>query len=474
MTAHHRHAVSVGFVSLGCAKNLVDAQVMAGTLLEEGLSLAPSPDEADVVVVNTCSFIQDARDESYGAIAAACRRKAEGGCRAVIVTGCLPQRYAAELPSQLPDVDAFVGVDALDRIASIIRRVVDSGTKATDVSARAIRLFEPRRPGLVFTGGPYAYIKIAEGCNHGCAFCAIPGIRGRHRSRPADAIVQEAEQILSRGFREVNLISQDTTAYGRDLGEGASLPQLLRSLGAVVQRSWIRILYGFPTGVDDRLLEAMADTPQVCHYLDVPIQHSHPEILRAMRRGGTAPAVRALPVRARAHMSDVALRTTCLVGFPGETEEHFRDLLDFVIESRFDHVGVFVFSPEQGTPAVDLPNRPPSEVAEERRARLMAAQQQVVAARHASLTGRADELLLEAPADKRGRAWTGRTRRLAPEVDGVVRVKRVPDDARPGDFLRIRYTGSLDYDMLATCLGRCDSPPKEHGRQSSGAVSPGG
>jgi ribosomal protein S12 methylthiotransferase len=307
-------------------------------------------------------------------------------------------------------------------------------------------------PALRFTGGPFAYLKIAEGCNHRCSFCAIPGIRGRYRSRPAASIVHEAEQLLQHGVRELNLISQDTTAYGLDLRNGSSLAGLLRDLDGIGGKFWIRLLYGYPSGVSGELLEAMSAT-KVCHYLDVPIQHSHPRILKAMRRAGTVRPVHRMADRVRRALPDVALRTTCLVGFPGETEEHFEHLLDFVGRTRFDHLGAFVFSPEEHTRAFDLPDRRDREIAEERRGRLLSLQREIVKAKAAALLGRETEILLERKVPGAPVTWAGRSRRSAPEVDGVVLVTRVPRDAAPGDFIRVRYTARAGYDMRAVAVG---------------------
>jgi len=443
---------SVGLVSLGCAKNLVDSQIMAGVLLADDLTLAASPEEADVVLVNTCAFIEPAREESVDAILSACRLKAEGRCRAVVVTGCLPQRYREALRKSLPEVNAFLGLDELDQIGDVVQRALRGEHGILRVSARARRLFDPGRAGVVLTRGPYAYLKIAEGCNHRCAFCAIPMIRGAHRSRPLRSIVREAEQLLEHGIRELDLVSQDVTAYGCDIENGPGLPELLRALGRIGGRFWIRLLYGHPSRLTDRLLDTMAEIPQVCHYLDVPIQHSHPDVLRAMRRAGTVKHVHGMADRIRNVLPDAVLRTTCLVGFPGEKREHFVHLLAFLRETRFDHVGVFVYSPEEHTSAFDLPGRPRRATARRRRRRLMLAQRKIVDRNAAGLIGtRTDALLERRRSDGKG-GWIARSPRFAPEVDGEIFVGRVPAARKAGDFIRIRYTAQAGYDMRAIAL----------------------
>jgi ribosomal protein S12 methylthiotransferase len=456
---------TVGFVTLGCAKNLVDAQVMAGVLLAEGLRLAPSPEEADVVVVNTCAFIAAARAEAAEAIRRACRHKAAGGCRAVIVSGCLPQRGRERLAAEFPDVDAFVGVDGLERIAAVARQVLAGQRGLVHVPAGPPRrLFRPRLPALRFSGGPFAYLKIAEGCNHACAFCAIPGIRGRFRSRGTGELVAEARRLLDTGCRELDLIAQDTTAYGDDRRDGACLPGLLRRLDALEGDFWIRLLYGYPSRVTDELLAALAGSRHALPYLDVPVQHSHPDVLRAMQRAETRRAVIEGPARWRRAVPGLVLRTTCLVGFPGETEAHFRHLLEYAAATRFDHLGVFAYSPEEGTAAFGRP-APPPEVAAERRDRLLALQRGIVAARRRELRGREDTALLLGPAsgvrtpDPGPRPlWLARLPRQAPDVDGLTRVAGVPPGAKPGDFLPIRLTGGHGYDLRAAATPRRPLP----------------
>jgi ribosomal protein S12 methylthiotransferase len=440
----------VGFVSLGCAKNLVDSQVMAGELLADDLRLAPSPERADVLVVNTCAFIEPARREAAEAIGRACAHKAAGGCRAVIVTGCLPQRDRRGVRRDFPGVDAVLGVDELDRLPAVVRQLA-RGRRGPDGPAPTApsRLFRPRLPALRFTGGPFAYLKIAEGCDHACAFCAIPAIRGRFRSRPLGELVGEARALLDSGVRELNLIAQDTTSYGRDRRGGPDLADLVDAFDGLGGTFWIRLLYGYPSRVSDRLLAALARSRHALPYFDLPIQHSHPDILRAMRRADTIAVLPGLAGRLRRAWPGAVLRTTCLVGFPGETEAHVDHLLTFLTVSRFDHVGVFVYSREAGT-AAGRRQAPAAAVAEARRERVLTLQSALVRERSYDLAGREETALLLAP-PRRGARWTARLVRQAPEVDGLTRVAGVPAAARAGDFARVRLLGcrGIDNDAVA-------------------------
>ena len=501
-----RRPPSVGFVSLGCAKNLVDLQVMAGRIVRAGLRLAPSAEKADVILVNTCAFIESAREEAAENIVWACERKKAGKCRAVVVAGCLPQRYADRMAEAFPDVDAILGVDDLARAGDVVLAAVggehhievqrppsndaqEETSSLLDAVSRAKphRVFDPDEPGLVLSGGPFAYLKIAEGCFHACAFCAIPGIRGKFRSRPIESIVAEARALVADGYHELDLVAQDVTAYGRDIpaarpevgpcrgcglpAAAASLPTcaaapsrgcaaapsrpslvtLLHELDKIPGDFRIRLLYGYPATVTDELLHWMAESPRACRYLDIPVQHSHPDVLRAMRRAETIDAVATLAERARRLVPGITLRTTLLVGFPGETEEHFKHLLDYVRASEFEHLGVFAFSPEEGTPAYDMGDEPDAETAERRRDELMRLQQDISRRRLAALVGRDDVVLLEAPSPENGKGvWTGRSSAQAPDdIDGVTYVFGVPASAQPGDLLPVRYTGSDEYDLIA-------------------------
>ena len=444
----------VGLVSLGCSKNLVDTQVMCGVLLTEGVELAPSPDEADVVLINTCAFIQAARDEADAEIRRAIGLKRDGKIGAVVVAGCLPQRYGAGLAETYPEVDAWLGVDRLEEIADIVKRVGRQGLARkralVAVDTPATCLFEPRVPSLSLAGGPFAYLKIAEGCSHACAYCAIPGIRGRLRSRRVADIVEEAKVLRQVGVRELDIVAQDVTAYGRDRRGSPRLPALLRALDGLGGRYWTRILYGYPSLVDDALLEAFASSKHLCRYIDIPVQHSHPDILRAMRRADTIPFVEALPERLRRACPGIAIRTTCLVGFPGETEEHFRHLCDYVRQARFDALGVFAFSCEEGTAAAAMEGQAPAEVAEARRDKLMRIQRRVQRESRKARVGKKTQALLLRPSS--GGRWEARTEWQAPDVDGVTLVSGCSPKAKAGDFLRVEITGVRGYDTTAAAM----------------------
>jgi len=443
-------SVSVGFVSLGCSKNLVDSQVMAGYLKDGAIALAPTPEEADVILVNTCAFIEAAREEAAEAILSACSHKRKGRCRAVVVTGCMVQRYKEQLARVFPDVNAFLGVDELEQIAAVVRRVA-AGERCGVLAGPGapVKVYNPVYPTLLFTGGPFAYLKIADGCNHRCAYCAIPDIRGSYRSRPAVDLVKEAAGMVRAGVREINLISQDSLHYGRDLEGEPTLAELMRRIDVLEGDFRFRVLYGYPAGVTEEVLDVLNTARHVCKYLDLPVQHSHPEILRAMNRGLAVEATRDLASCLRQAVPGVVLRTTCLVGFPHETEEHFEHLMDYVEQSKFDHLGVFAFSPEEGTPAFKMSGVPDPEVAEERCRRLMALQKRIVREHVKELKGTQDTALL---LRQEGEVWVARLPRQAPEVDGETRVAGVARQAKVGDFVRVEITGGKGYDLSARAV----------------------
>lgn len=451
--------VTVGLVSLGCAKNMVDLQVMGGTLLRDGLELAPNPDEADVILVNTCAFILDARKEADAEIRRACSLKRAGKAKFVVASGCLPQRYGQELVAKYPDVDGWIGIDHIHEITDVIlglfaRRDASAAKPAAPevrVSKDRNTLYEPPLPELALTGGVHAFLKIAEGCNHACAYCAIPGIRGKLRSRYPKDILAEARALVRAGYRELDVVGQDVTAYGRDLRDGTSLATLLRSLDRMRGTFWIRLLYGYPSLLGADLLDAIAASRHVCRYIDVPIQHSHPDILRAMRRADTIRHVAGLPDRLRAAVPGIALRTTCLVGFPGETDEHFEHLLDYVKRARFDQLGVFCFSPEEGTAAFGMADAVPHAVAVRRRDRLLRAQRAIVDEKLAALEGtEAEALVCETHGDGTGVA---RTAFQAPDVDGRTLLSGLPAEIAPGEIVKVAFEGRDGYDLVGRFLG---------------------
>lgn len=437
---------AIGIISLGCAKNLVDTEHMSARLSAAGYRFTSDISAAGILWVNTCAFINDARRESIDAILEAASMKQHGACRFLLVTGCLTQRYRAELPDSLPEVDAFLGLDQLDEIVNVLAnwREGKHDRRHPSLPTAAERLYNPPPKRPVLTGGPYAYVKISEGCNHRCAFCAIPGIRGKARSRSVASIRAETETLLESGIREINLVAQDSTAYGRDRKDDANLSKLLRELGHIGGDFWMRILYGYPTFVTTELLQTMAETPQVCRYLDVPIQHRDPGVLTKMGRAGTIKAVAQLASRARAIMPDITLRTTCLVGHPGESRTAFENLRQFLADTQFDHLGVFVYSPEEGTRSLKTKPGVSITTAQRRRDHLLREQQGRVAQRLEKLIGQTDRILVETTV-------TGRSAGQAPEVDGVTRLRGAPA-AAAGRMVDARYQAFDGYDLTATIL----------------------
>ena len=445
---------TVGFISLGCAKNLVDSQVMAGYLKAGRVTFAASPETADIILVNTCAFIEAAREEAAEAILSACAHKANGACQAVIVTGCMVQRYKKRLVNAFPDVDAFLGIDELERVGEVVERIAacmecgdSSPLLKVAINRRTpYKLYTPPYPTLLFTGGPFAYLKIADGCDHRCAYCAIPLIRGKFRSRKIDDLVSEARSMVSAGVREINLVSQDSLMYGADWAKKPQIAELVRRLDEMDGAFWLRVLYGYPSGVTDEILDVLNTSRHLCNYLDLPIQHSHPEILKAMNRSPAIQATSGLAVRLRAAVPGIVLRTTCLVGFPGETEAHFEHLLETLAESAFDHVGVFAYSPEEGTAAFGRSTAAPLHVAEERCARVMAVQKKIVAARMKSLIGKTDTALLLRK--MKPDVWLARLPRQAPDVDGETHVTGGGTAVKAGDFVNVRITGHKGVDVI--------------------------
>lgn len=428
--------IKVGLISLGCPKNLVDSEVMLGALVQDGFAVTGELRDAEVIIVNTCGFIQPAKQESIDAALRANELRQTGRCRALIMAGCLPQRYPNELAAELREVDAFVGLNEVPRIAEVVRQTLSRKPRPRLYHSGPARyLLDAATPRLRLTPPHYAYVKIADGCNHPCSFCSIPRIRGRYRSRSLEDVLAEVRRLVANGVREINLISQDTTLYGHDIG--VSLPSLLRRLQDLPGDFWVRILYTHPAHWTDELIRTMAACDKVCRYADIPLQHINDTVLAAMRRRTTGQQIRVLLARLREAIPDIAIRTTFLVGFPGETEQQFAELLDFVREARFTRLGVFAFSPEDGTAAARLPAQVPPRERQRRRRQLMAVQQAVSRELLKGNIGATMRVLM----DSNGQ---GRSAMDAPEIDGKVFVRGA---ARAGEFVTVRITGATEYDL---------------------------
>jgi len=445
---------AVGFVSLGCSKNLVDSEVMLGHLDRAGCTLVTDPAEADVIVVNTCAFVESAREESIQAILEAARFKETGHLRRLVVAGCLVQRSAGELAASLPEVDAFIGLDELHRVSAAVglegRDGAPSGGLPVVPAGESTFLYDHTTPRRRATAPWTAFVKIAEGCDHTCSFCAIPSFRGEFRSRRLGSILREAGDLAESGVRELNLIAQDSSHFGRDLGIEDGLARLLLGLDEIDALRWIRLHYLYPNTITTSLIDAMARLPRVVKYVDLPLQHAHPDTLRRMRRGGSARSSRELLDRFRSAMPDVALRTTLIVGFPGETDEEFGALLRFVEEERFHHLGVFPYSHEEGTSAGSLADDVAPAVKEERRCRLMEAQQRVALEHGAGMIGRIVEVLVEGAHPETEHLLVGRMSTQAPDVDGVILLNE--GTAAPGEFVRVEITDLAGYDLVGRIL----------------------
>ena len=457
-------SATVQMVNLGCAKNLVDSEEMLGVLARDGYQLEGVDKRADVVVINTCGFIESAKQESIDSILQALERKKRGDVCKVIVAGCLSQRYGAELATELPEVDAFLGAGQMSEISQVVGDLLPNTQHPTPDAVLFRVNDKPHHrwvdvPTRVRSTAPWtAYLKISEGCDHKCTFCAIPSFRGRHASKPMERILEEAEMLAGQGVKEINLIAQDSTQYGYDLYRRAMLPSLLRDLSKVDGIRWIRLFYCYPSRVNRGIIEAIATTPKVCQYIDMPLQHADDEVLRAMRRPMSGDAYLRLIREFRAASPDVAIRTTFIVGFPGETDAHFSNLEQFVETAQFDRVGVFEYSVEDGTPSADLPNRVPARVKRARKDRLMRLQQQISLERNRRWVGRELEVLVESVTDdgkrktENGKRKTasgviGRSFRDAPEIDGQVYLRE--SSAKPGEFVMARVTDARHYDLIA-------------------------
>jgi len=436
----------VGVVSLGCAKNLVDTEVMLGHLAGDGWEFVHDPAEADVIVVNTCSFIGPAREESIQAILEAAEHKKNGSAQRLVVAGCMVQRYPEELRENLDEVDAFVNLDELHRIGERVESD-PALAMATPTPTASSFLYDDLTPRRLATPPWTAYVKIAEGCDHTCSFCPIPGFRGRFRSRPSESIFREARRLAAGGVREINLIAQDSSHYGRDLDPREDLVTLLEGLDRIEALRWVRLHYLYPNTITDSLVEAMARARRVVKYVDLPLQHAHPDVLHRMRRGGSAESHLHLLSKFRQSMPSVALRSTFIVGFPGETDAEFQALLDFVNEVRFHHLGAFTYSHEEGTGAHEtFEDDVPEPVKQDRLERLMACQQRIAFERSREMVGRQVEVLVEGAHAETEHLLVGRMSTQAPDVDGQVLIN--DGTAKPGEFVQVELTDTAGYDLV--------------------------
>jgi ribosomal protein S12 methylthiotransferase len=441
---------AVHLISLGCPKNTADSELMLGALVRAGFEVTMDPRQAQVLLVNTCAFIEPAKKESIDAILAAAEVKKNSTGKRLVVAGCLSQRYGSELREQFPEVDIFVGTGDFLDLPELLRRSERPELRPIPYAGAAHLLPSAEAP-RIRTGDPFsAYLKVSEGCDHRCAFCIIPKIRGRHESRPLDDLVEEARRLAAGGVREINLIAQDLTAYGRDLTPRASLAALLHRLAAIDGVQWIRLLYCYPNFVTDELLAAIAGLDRVVKYIDMPLQHADDAILRAMKRERSADALRSLLGRIREAIPEIALRTSFIVGFPGETDAAFANLVDFVREQQFDRVGVFTYSREENTAAYELADQVPEAVKRRRRAELMELAAEISLTKNRGLVGREIEVMVEGAAPGRATRLRARTSAQAPEIDGMVLLS---GEAEPGEIVRARIERASTYDLHARITG---------------------
>ncbi len=432
------------FISLGCDKNLVDSEVMLGMLAQKGYTFTDDEEEAEVVVVNTCCFINDAKEESINTLLEMAERKKSGQVKALVAAGCLAQRYQKEIQEEIEEVDAVIGTAAIDRIAETVEEVLAG--RGTNRILPLDGELAGNRKRLITTGGHYAYLKIAEGCDKHCTYCIIPQVRGHYRSVPMEQLVEEARKLAEGGVKELILVAQETTLYGKDLYGEKKLPELLRRLCAVPQLYWIRILYCYPEELTEELIQVIKEEKKICHYLDIPIQHGSDRILRRMGRKTDSGEIRRMVSRLRQEIPDICLRTTFITGFPGETEEDFEALLDFTEEMEFDRLGVFPYSQEEDTPAAEMEEQIEEEVKEERRNAVMELQQEIAYRMAEEMAGKELFAMIEGKvADEE--AYVARTYKDAPNVDGYLFIN-TDRTLMSGDFVKVRLTGAYEYDLI--------------------------
>ena len=436
------------FISLGCDKNLVDSEVMLGLLDSKGYQIVDDETEADIIVVNTCCFIHDAKEESIQTILEMAEYKTEGKLKALIVTGCLAQRYQQEIIDEIPEVDAVLGTTSYDKIVEAIEEALEGNGHVTLADTDALPLVDTKR--LVTTGGHFAYLKIAEGCDKHCTYCIIPKLRGNFRSVPMERLIKEAEDLAEQGVKELILVAQETTLYGKDIYGEKSLHKLLRELCKVDGIQWIRVLYCYPEEIYDELIQTIKEEKKICKYLDLPIQHASDGILKRMGRRTSKQQLIDLVNKLREEIPDITLRTTLITGFPGETEEQHEELMEFVDTMEFDRLGVFTYSPEEDTPAANMPDQIDEEVKLDRQAELMELQQDIAFEQAENMIGREVLVMIEGKvADEN--AYVGRTYKDAPNVDGFIFIN-TDEELMSGDFAMVKVTGALEYDLIGELM----------------------
>ena len=442
----------IGFISLGCPKNLVDSEVMMGQLKQKGFEITADAAEADTVVVNTCGFIESAKKESIDAILEAARLKVDGKATRLVVAGCLVERYRDELSAGMPEVDAFIGTSQINDILTVCDP--DTNTRALPVvslgNQSATYLYDESTPRVLATPGHYAFIKIAEGCDRPCAFCFIPQMRGHFRSRRFGSIVAEAQQLAEEGIRELILVAQDSSRYGEDLGKDDALAHLLRELSHTDGIEWVRVMYTYPTHISDGFLDVLATEPKAVKYLDMPLQHASQNVLKLMKRGGNRASLERLIKRVRERVPGIGVRTTFITGFPGETEVDFEELMTFVKNVEFDRVGVFTYSDEEGTAAYELPDKVDPRTAERRRKQLMKEQARISRKKNKQRVGETVAVLFEGEAKESELLWQGRLETQAPDIDGCVLINDAPEGVLPlpGQMVNVLITGAQEYDLV--------------------------
>jgi len=434
----------VGMVSLGCPKNTVDSERVLGDLVTSGYDLTPDEEDAEIIIVNTCGFIESAKKESIDAILEMAQKKIDGKCQKLIVTGCLAERHTKELLDEIPEIDHMLGVGQYPQLKNILE---EGDFESRNHVATPAEYYESYTDRLLTTAFYTAYLKIAEGCSNRCAFCIIPKMRGPMRSRSPESILAEAENLAQRGVKEFNIISQDTTMYGFDLAMKDGLERLLKGMAKIDGVEWMRLLYCYPTFLNSDVIDYIASEEKVCRYIDVPLQHTHDEMLKSMKRQETEGGVRKMIDELRLKIPEIALRTTFITGFPGETDEHFKHMLRFICEMQFDHVGIFTYSDEEGTTAFDYPGRVPEEVKEERKNILMEFQKEIALRKNQEKVGQFESVLVEGFDAQENYIMTGRLASQAPDIDGQVILEKC--EAEPGEIIPVRITAAADYDLVA-------------------------